>query len=416
MGHEHWLLICLLIICTQFCPIVHSTSWRFYDECLNGTNVFCVGSRWDEGGIGEDCIEMRDCYSVLKVKKDPPSQYLSPSDRFLWELAVKYDPSKDSEHHYNILKLTVTKEKVAALTNGVFLPRDIPHWAFADVKNVTLNEFKALFRTCGRPLESPQCEKEIKGTQLDNYIRFGPMNPKEYADTKVQYLASQGISNHRLYYGENRYVEDPTSSETINTTLLDVDLFSDQVTIAIYHWHLSDLNNQTSKSHAGNFEPKALFCCKNVTLLPNGTIAIVQESKKGSLLWLWILLGILALLFILAIIYCCCCRGHESDHKPSKVKRTGSSASSVGSITPSRESSSKSSEKRKGIKKSGKKSNEKSGSKISRLDYIARLAGYKTDKTSGKVVKTKKEKSHNFDNSFHSDQTFHSDQSKGQKK
>lgn len=360
-------------------------SQELYHGC--GTrNVVCVGG---SGGYkafnNSGCIKEKSCDVFLRAQMIHTSYDGSTDPRFEWLLAVRYDKSKTSGYRFHTLFISVT-DRSYQLVKELYMPMDIPYWSLTK-EDSPLDHFKAQFRSCDASRQNQECDEDLRASKDENYIIFEPMRLRTFTDTELIYMTSIGGSRQKM---EIEYLK-PFDGNGYN-----IDLINDDLTITLWHWHAKD-KQPWAFNHAGNFDPFRLFCCEYVP-----TTEVIRDEKefeamkvpKKSLMWLWILLGILGFLTTILIIFQCFCNTKKKDDvenvEEAKSPTTG------GPLKPKRTKSPRSI-----MDEDGRENKHKHG----RLNYIANLAGY----TPGQPVLGKKDtqvKTHDFDKPYQSDQSI----------
>ena len=356
----------ILIFCVTFSLSDSPPRQTLYQGC-GEENFVCVGARENVTSFSNSgCIESRSCHVMLRIQKQPYAENGADA-RFIWELAIHYNNSKQSINHYNLLFMAVSKEKVYPRNNNLMAPF-IPFVTFA--MDQDRKWFACWMWWCenGQP---PNCSLKLyqlndKDSYTD-FMVFDRMLRKKYPDSELHYYGATGTSGQVLLFKYD-YIEDK------------VDLIEDKLTIVLFHRHRKENSKEYHDNFGGNFDPRNLFCCQG------DVIPETEQSKaETNWTWLWIALGAFGFLtIIVAVILIVCCVRRR---KAQKKSREGSNQA----ISGNNRSPSENSLKRKNPSKPNGK----------RLDYIAQLAGFDKDKP---VVGTKTTavKEHNFNESFHS--------------
>lgn len=354
---------------------------ELYSNC-GEANTICMGARKNVASFNTDgCIETENCQAFLKVTKNTETE---PA-LFNWELAIQYNENVNSAHHFNTLYLAINKERII-LTKTERMPNNIPYWYM--LTRATKTHFKPYIRLCTGP-DPNICSKTSKTMlnikNISKYVKFSPLTRKSYTDSNLQYLSSVGNSLQLLTV---RLEEEEFS----------YDLLNEQLTISLFHWY-SNETGPYEKNFGGNFDPIHLFKKKGGK--DDGTRDGAEtDSQKGSLLWLWILLGAigLALILIILCVICCCIK----KKKRKSLKSIGNSEPTPISKSPSNtvtgRTKSKTNVNEENLVK--KKSTIKNVP-VNRIDYITKLAGYDNPHkpVSTKVIPAR---DHDFNKSFHS--------------
>ena len=240
-------------------------SEELYQGC-GSRDTFCTGIKGNclATNVGE-CIDNKDCEVFLKIEmssglkriqiKDE-HEILTPATRkFRWTMAVQYNNSTADGHFCNAIYLSVTKKPVKLFWKTAMQPF-VPYYSFEDTISPWFDHFEPRMRACPNyeswdfrdkyvydqsKWTKPRCPIwKMPRSASAGFVRFGAMKPKEFADTKVNYMAAVGSSSQ---------VMNVVYDKVINR----VDLLNDKLIVSLFHW-FSD-GNKSSEWFLGN-EPR----------------------------------------------------------------------------------------------------------------------------------------------------------------
>lgn len=287
----------LIVIVTGFSLIVIASSLTFslYDGC-DSASVVCVGARNNESRLNSGgCIKDKDCQVMVKVFNATLS---SGTTIYQWELAVEWNKLPSSASYRNYVYLAVTQDKMSlAGISGNRMPVYIPYYSYANEVKPKNSHFEPRIETCKsveitttdlksnkkRIENKVDCNSTIstKLTTMEskNFVHFNPMSRINYVDSRLTYYGATGSSDQVLKVNIK------------NSVNYSADLFEDKLTISLFHWSAKAGEKWSLVNEVRNIEPFHFF---------------KKEVTKKSLLWLWILIGVVGAIIIVALCICCC--------------------------------------------------------------------------------------------------------------
>lgn len=275
-----------------------------YENCLPSGDIFCIGIKKGDKKVitttnpGKECLAQKDCDVVIRGEKSNTTDALE----YTWIMAgVHYNQS--------LMFMAVTDQKLEGAKDMDQIPEDV---VFMKGQSGRDPKVQIRFGRIGHP-------SDLSDKQMSTTFRHKAAVPahQEGQNAYDVYSFTSGLKLELANpAARDELVVNTAVTEKIHFTLMYFEIIEGKKHWRI--WYQSDEGRRVweAATDGGEVDVDEF----------DDERGKKKEGAKKNLLWLWILLGILALLLLILLIWLCCRKKGETEKKKVHAKPNKSTA------------------------------------------------------------------------------------------